>query len=115
MRDLARLAVQEAERHDFGVRVVDAVGPDSFSFRELFVELGKALGTPRPVIGTPRFSLALIHALTALMGRLHGDVMLTRDEITGLMENRLEAEDAPSAGNISLRAWLKEHAGDLGR
>lgn len=113
--DLARLAVSEAEREDSGVRVVEAVGPDSFSFRELFAELGEALGVSRPVMSTPYWAIPLIHAATVLMGKWYGDVMLTRDEIAGLVENRLEADNSPSAGSISLRSWMKAHADVLGR
>lgn len=114
VRDMAQLAVREACRNDTGSRIIDAVGPDSFTFRELFTELGKAIGIPRLIIGTPRFAVPLVHAAVSLLGNFHGDVMLTRDEIRGLMENRLEST-APSVGETSLRVWMKEHSDSLGK
>ncbi len=114
VQDLALLAVREAEREDSESCVIDAVGPDSLSFKGLFEELGLAIGASRPIVGTPCWTIPLVHASTSLLGYLHGDVMLTRDEIRGLMENRLSSS-APSAGATSLRRWMHEHASTLGR
>ncbi|MDH3069435.1 NAD-dependent epimerase/dehydratase family protein [Akkermansia sp. N21169] len=113
VRDLAQLAVREAGRNDTENLVIDAVGPDSLTFRGLFEELGHAIGASRPVIGTPYWAVPLVHAATTLLGFLHGDVMLTRDEIRGLTENRL-ASSAPASGTTSLRAWIREHGASLG-
>lgn len=49
------------------------------------------------------------------MGIFHRDVMLTRDEIRGLMEDRLHVEGASPAGSIRLSAWAEKHAGELGK
>ncbi|MGM0788200.1 MAG: hypothetical protein ACQETG_10910 [Thermodesulfobacteriota bacterium] len=49
-----------------------------------------------------------------LLGALMGDVMITRDEIRGLMSNRLYV-DAPPAGNTRLADWAYERADSLGR
>ena len=113
VRDLAQLAVREAGRNDTENLVIDAVGPDSLTFRGLFEELGHAIGASRPVIGTPYWAVPLVHAATTLLGFLHGDVMLTRDEIRGLTENRL-ASSAPASGTTSLRAWIRDHGASLG-
>lgn len=49
-----------------------------------------------------------------LVGRLMGDVTITRDEIAGLMANLLYVETPPT-GVTRLTAWVKSHAGTLGR
>lgn len=42
------------------------------------------------------------------------DVMLTRDEIEGLMAGLLYVEGAPPAGQTRLTDWAREHASELG-
>ena len=42
------------------------------------------------------------------------DVLLTRDEIAGLMANLL-VTNSPPAGTTKLSEWAREHAADLGR
>jgi NADH dehydrogenase len=41
-------------------------------------------------------------------------VLLTRDEIAGLMANLL-VTSSPPAGTTKLSDWAREHAADLGR
>ena len=43
-----------------------------------------------------------------------GDIMLTRDEMRGLMSNLL-CTGSPPAGRIGLTDWANEHADELGR
>jgi NADH dehydrogenase len=49
-----------------------------------------------------------------LIGALVGDVVITREEIRGLMENRLYTT-SPPAGPTRLTDWLTEHADEVGR
>jgi hypothetical protein len=49
-----------------------------------------------------------------LIGKLFGDVMVTREEINGLMEDLLYV-DSPPAGKTKLTDWAREHADSLGR
>lgn len=63
-----------------------------------------------------------VHAVTGavgyaggwLIGTLVNDVMITRDEIAGLMDDLLHV-DAPPAGRTRLTDWAAEHASTLGR
>jgi NADH dehydrogenase len=50
----------------------------------------------------------------AILGLLVRDVMLTRDEIAGLMAGLL-ATDSPPAGTTRLTDWARSHANELGR
>jgi nucleoside-diphosphate-sugar epimerase len=103
--DLAALAVEQGKSRDN--RVVNAIGPETFTYRELV----KAIGKPRPVITVPRW-LGL--AVGRLLGALVGDVVITRDEIEGLVADLLYV-DAPPAGTTRLTQWIEQHADTLGR
>jgi hypothetical protein len=48
-----------------------------------------------------------------LVGLLVGDVVITREEIRGLMEDRLFV-DAPPLGSTKLTEWIDQHKDTLG-
>ena len=107
--DLAALAVEQG-RHNRNV-TIDAIGPETLTYRELVEEVGRAIGKNRPIVSIhPKLGL--------LCGRLLGaflrDVTITKEEIRGLMENRLCTE-SPPAGATKLTEWLPKHADGLGR
>ncbi len=106
--DLAALAVEQG-RADRNV-IVNAIGPETFSYRELVGTLGRIIGVSRPIISVPP---AVGYGVGWLLGRLLGDVTITRDEIDGLMANLLYV-DAPPAGSTRLTDWAREHADTLG-
>jgi NADH dehydrogenase len=107
--DLAALAVQEGslgENH-----LVNAIGPGTFTYRELAEQLGRIIGRPRRVVSVPPW---LGYAVGSVLGWLVGDVLITRDEIRGLMAGLLSV-DAPPAGTTRLTDWAQIHADELGR
>ena len=53
-------------------------------------------------------------ALTSLVGLLMRDVVLTRDEVDGLMAGLLTSA-APPTGATRLSDWLEDNADNLGR
>lgn len=107
--DLARLALEQSRlTHN---TILNAIGPQTFTYRELVRTLAEAMGKRCPLISVPP---GLGYAGGRLLGALMGDVMITRDEIRGLMSNRLYV-DAPPAGNIRLADWAYERADSLGR
>ena len=107
--DLAALAVDAgAQAED---TVTDAVGPETLTFEALLHLLASAVGSRCRFIHTsPTVSLAL----TGLVGMLIRDVVLTRDEIDGLMAGLLTS-DGPPTGTTSLSEWLDENGETLGR
>src|SRR3990172_234308 len=88
--DLAKLAseaVYKKENYTW-----DAVGPDEFTFREIVELIGETLGKKRPLIPLPP-RLALFAA--QFMSLFVKDVMLTPEEVDGLMANLLVSKDPP--------------------
>jgi NADH dehydrogenase len=107
--DLAALAVAQGSREENAI--IDAVGPETFAFRELVAAIGRIIDHRRLLVPTPP---AVACGVARMLGRLVGDVMLTHDEIRGLMEELLYVEAAP-AGATALTAWAREHREELGR
>lgn len=109
VQDFAELALNEVEQNAH-TRTIQAIGAETYSFRELWHMLAAAIGTRRFILPVPTW---VGYTAACIIGRIMGDVMLTRDEIRGLCEGRL-AVDAPAAGQRSLRDWAHAHAADLG-
>ncbi len=107
--DLASLAVREGARRENVT--IDAIGPETFTYRELVEAIGTGIGRKRPIVGTPPL---LAYWMGTAIGWLTGDVMITREEIRGLMADRLYVE-SPPAGSTKLTDWIREHAEKLGR
>lgn len=106
--DLAGLAVEQGQAQDN--RIIDAIGPETFTYRELVSTIGEIIGKRRPVISVPP---GIGYWAGWLIGNLMGDIMITRDEITGLMQDLLYTK-SPPAGKTRLTDWAKEHSSTLG-
>jgi NADH dehydrogenase len=107
--DLAQSAAQKVE--DGGDEVIEAIGPETFTYRELVARVGFGLGVKRPIISVPP---GLGYWGCRLVGLFVGDVVITREEIRGLMESRLYV-DAPPLGATRLTEWIDRHRDTLGR
>ncbi len=107
--DLAALAVEQGDK-DENV-IIDAIGPETFTYRELVETIGKIIGVRRPIVSVPP---SLGYVLGWMMGKIVGDVIITREEIEGLMADLLHV-DSPPAGQTKLTEWAKRHADTLGR
>jgi uncharacterized protein YbjT (DUF2867 family) len=91
--------------------VVNAIGPETFTYRELVETVRQTLGLRRLVVSVPPELGYLACRLIELFVR---DVVITRDEIRGLMENRLYVDAAP-LGATRLTDWITRHRDTLGR
>lgn len=107
--DIARLAVdQGADREN---RIIDAVGPETFTYKTLVRTIGRIIGHDRPIISvSPRTG----YLLARVIGWMVGDTFLTREEIKGLMAGNLSV-DAPPVGDTRLTEWVRANANRLGR
>jgi NADH dehydrogenase len=106
VEDTARICVEAADG-----TTVDAAGPETYSFRTLVERIGEAIGGRARIVRAPA---SLAWALSRAVGAAMRDVMLTREEIAGL-DASLLVSHAPPLGHDSFRAWLAEHADELGR
>ncbi|MGO9097296.1 MAG: NAD(P)H-binding protein [Bryobacteraceae bacterium] len=108
IEDFAALAVSESRQT--GNRVIDALGPETFTFRGLVEEIGRIIGKPRLILSVPP---AFAHFVASIIGRVVNDVFLTREEIDGLMAGLLCTSSQPT-GETKLTVWARENAGSLG-
>ena len=108
VEDLADLAVRGAtQENNF---VVDAVGPEIFAFEDLIRQIATGVNAnPKFVHVSPQAALQMLRFL----GPLVHDVILTSQEIEGLMANLLVSKQQPT-GQTRFSAWLSENAAGLG-
>jgi uncharacterized protein YbjT (DUF2867 family) len=107
--DLAAAAVTKAMASPD--EVVNAIGPETYTYRQLVDTIMHIIGLKRLVIGVPP---TVGYWGCRLLGILVRDIIITREEIQGLMENRLCTE-APPLGATRLSQWIERHKTTLGR
>lgn len=108
VEDMADMVSKAGQQDDN--TILDAVGPDVFTFEELVRLIAHKL--QRKVI-TTHVSPDLGFSLAKLIEPLVGDVLITRDEVAGLMANLLISQNPP-LGQTHLSDWLDQHADSVG-
>ena len=108
VEDLATIAVDSSENDSS--RVLDAIGPEIYTYKDFLKLLAKKLDR--------KISLIHVHPdLGILLGKLIGlfvkDVVLTKDELRGLMENKLTSKQIPN-GSTLFSEWLSENINLVG-
>ncbi len=98
--DLAAIAVACAR--DPQTTIVDAIGPETFAFEE-FVRLISS--KTKPTVRLVRMPPAVGIALGRVIELAVRDVILTRDELRGLMDGMLTSAQAPN-GRTCFSEWL---------
>jgi uncharacterized protein YbjT (DUF2867 family) len=109
VEDLARICVDAGDAR--GDTVIDAAGPETMPFRDLVALVRTALRSNAPILRIPP---QLMTAAARALGLLVGDVVLTGDEIRGLMAGLLVSRDPP-LGQIGFSHWLDAHSSSVGR
>jgi NADH dehydrogenase len=107
--DLAKLAVEQGSETTNSI--IDAIGPETFTYRGMIEEIGKIIGKNKPIISIPP---ALGYFAGLIIGKIVGDVMITREEIEGLMQGLL-CTNSPPAGQTKLTDWTRVHKDSLGQ
>ena len=107
--DLARICIDAAGSGDD--LVIDAAGPETMPFSVLVGLVRTAVNARSPIIPLPP---RLMTAAARALGLLVRDVVLTPDEITGLMAGLLVSHNPPR-GQTAFSQWLDEHKGYVGR
>ena len=106
--DVAELAVEGVYRTDD--YIIDAVDPDIFTFKEMVELIGEKIGAKRPLISIPP-RLALLAA--QFLSLFVSDVILTPEEVDGLMAGLLVSKDPP-LGRTRLGDWLEANRDRVG-
>ena len=107
--DVAEMAV--AASRETRNSVIDAVGPEIYTFGELVQLLAAKVGRRARLVHVPP-ALALF--LSRLVGHAVRDTVLTKEEVAGLMAGLLVSNGEPTA-RTRLSEWLDRHAHLLGR
>ncbi len=108
VEDLAEVAVEAGESAE-NLRL-DVVGPDVFTFDELVRVIAHSLDRHVLLVHVPP---VLAFFLARLIGLVMRDVLLTQDELRGLMADLLVSDEPPS-GQVHLAEWLADHATLIG-
>ncbi len=109
VEDLAELAVDQSESNENVT--IDAIGPDTINFRQLLETIKNTLGISKPIVSV---NPAVGYLVLNLLGKIMGDVIITREEIKGLMDDLLFV-DSPPIGKTRLVDWLIQNRDKVGR
>lgn len=115
--DFAGIAVRAIDRepglgaHVGMGRIVDCHGPEAFGYRELVEAIGRILGVRRAVVRVPA---GVGYWTSRLLNPIVKDVIITREEIEGLVRGLLWSEK-PSMGTTRLTEWARANRDQLGR
>jgi len=109
VEDVAEIAVNAGHKDDN--MVIDAVGPEILTFDELIKLIASQINSRARIIHVGPW-LALF--LARLIGYAVRDVVITRDEIDGLMSNLLVYETKATAPTL-FSEWLNQNADRIGR
>ena len=104
VEDVAGIAVNAGQSNDN--MILDAVGPEIFKYEELIRLIADRVQSKARIIHL-KPGLALF--LSKFIGYMVKDVVLTRDEVEGLMENLLVSKNPPT-GKTRLSEWLTQNA-----
>ena len=109
VEDVAYLAVRAGQ--DTADTVADAVGPETFTFHDVVRLIGEAVGSHSRIV---HVHPGVLRFLAGLMDYIVRDVVLTRDEMEGLMAGLLVSDDPPT-GQTRLSRWLEQNRHGLGK
>ncbi len=108
VEDLADIAIDAANKKES--MIIDAAGPEVYTFEELVKLIAKKIQSKAMIIYLPPKA-----ALSAakVIGYMVKDVLLTKDEVDGLMSNLLISKEKPR-GKTGISDWLTQNADVVG-
>jgi uncharacterized protein YbjT (DUF2867 family) len=110
--DLARLCVKLGGDREAKTPVtIDAVGPQSLTFREMVDAIRAAVGSRALVVNVPG---PVLLALSGTLSAVLRDTLLTREEYKAMADGLADSV-AASSGEIVFTDWVAEHGTELGR
>jgi NADH dehydrogenase len=106
--DLAEIAVDQACNPENAT--LDAIGPETYTFTNLVSLIARQINRKNVLVMTPP---ALGIAAGRMIGKVLKDVILTQDELDGLMQSLLTSPEPPN-GSTHFSSWLKENQSTIG-
>jgi nucleoside-diphosphate-sugar epimerase len=90
---------------------INAIGPETFYYRDMVEMIAREVGSRALIVTMPTI---LAYQGVRLLGWAVGDVINTRDEVRGLMQERLYV-DSPPLGSRKLSDWVHAERQKIGR
>jgi len=108
VEDLASIAVDCANKNTS--ETLDAVGPETFTYKEMLRIMASVLNRDVKFFHVwPKVGIFL----GKIIGLFVNDVLLTKDELKGLMDNKLTSKQTPNA-KTKFTEWLKANKVTVG-
>ncbi|MCA9306087.1 MAG: NAD(P)H-binding protein [Phycisphaerales bacterium] len=106
--DMAALLIEQGQASSD--ETVDAVGPETFTYTELVRTIAGIIDMNRPIVRVPAW---LGYGVSRTLNPFVKDVIITREEIAGLMRGLLFS-DGDRVGATRLSEWALRHRAELG-
>ena len=108
VEDLAEIAIRQSKGP--AGTTVDAIGPETFTFQELVSLVAEKIGRSPVFVNVPP-SLGILGG--RILGLFLRDVLLTRNELKGLMDEMLTSGQPPN-GTTRFTDWLEKNRSTVG-
>ena len=89
---------------------MDAIGPETFTYETFLQLIARELNRKVAFVHT---SASVGILLGKMIGLMVGDVVLTKDELSGLMTNKLTSHQEPN-GETLFSDWLRNNKDTIG-
>ncbi|MBI4187146.1 MAG: NAD(P)H-binding protein [Chloroflexi bacterium] len=109
VEDMAALAVSVGQKEENVL--MDAVGPEAYTFDGLVRLIASRINSRARIV---HLSPGLAFILARLLGYAVKDLVITRDEVKGLMSGLLVSHGPPTAPTL-LSQWLERNASSVGK
>jgi NADH dehydrogenase len=90
---------------------IDAIGPETYFYREMVEMIAREIGSRALIMSMPPM---LAYQAVRALGWTVGDVINTRDEVRGLMQEKLYVQ-SPPLGTTKLSDWVRASRQNIGR
>jgi NADH dehydrogenase len=107
--DLARAAIDQITGGTN--ETIDAIGSETYFYREMVEMIAREIGSHALIVPMPP---TLAYQTVRMLGWTVGDVINTRDEVRGLMQEKLYVP-SPPLGMTRLSDWVRTSRQDMGR
>jgi len=108
VEDLAAIAVEASASK--GSQIIDAIGPETFTYEEFLRLIAGELNRSVAFVHTSPYAGILLGKIISLFVK---DVVLTNDELRGLMANKLTSNQDPN-GKTLFSDWLRKNRHSIG-